>query len=334
MRLLLRFFGFLFTAGTIVFVVAIAGAAGMLWHYSQSLPDYNQLQDYEPAVMTRVHASDGALLAEYARERRLYTPIQAIPKLVLNAFIAAEDKNFYEHGGIDFSGIARATSAAIQNYGSGKRPQGASTITQQVAKNFLLTNELSMTRKVKEALLAMKIERTFSKERILELYLNEIYLGMGAYGVAAASLLYFDKSVHELSVAEAAYLAALPKGPNNYHPFRQRERAIERRNYVIDRMLEDHYITAQDAREVEEGAAQGHAAADRRAHLRGGIFRRGSPPLHQRQLHREEALRGRPVGAHHARSEAAGAGAQDAHRGLRAVRRAAGLSRPGRASST
>ncbi len=247
MRLLLRFFGFLFTAGTIVFVVAIAGAAGMLWHYSQSLPDYNQLQDYEPAVMTRVHASDGALLAEYARERRLYTPIQAIPKLVLNAFIAAEDKNFYEHGGIDFTGIARAVSAAVQNYGSGRRPQGASTITQQVAKNFLLTNELSMTRKVKEALLAMKIERTFSKERILELYLNEIYLGMGAYGVAAASLLYFDKSVHELSVAEAAYLAALPKGPNNYHPFRQRERAIERRNYVIDRMLEDHYITAQDA---------------------------------------------------------------------------------------
>ena len=252
MRLLLRFFGFLFTAGTIVFVVAIAGAAGMLWHFSQSLPDYNQLQDYEPAVMTRIHASDGSLLAEYARERRLYTPIQAVPKLVLNAFIAAEDKNFYEHGGIDFMGIARAVSSAVQNYGSGRRPQGASTITQQVAKNFLLTNELSMTRKVKEALLAMKIERTFSKERILELYLNEIYLGMGAYGVAAASLVYFDKSVHELTVAEAAYLAALPKGPNNYHPFRQRERAIERRNYVVDRMLEDHYITAQDAEKARK----------------------------------------------------------------------------------
>ena len=252
MRLLLRFFGFLFTAGTIVFVVAIAGAAGMLWHFSQSLPDYNQLQDYEPAVMTRVHASDGALLAEYARERRLYTPIQAIPKLLLNAFIAAEDKNFYEHGGIDFTGIARAASSFVQNYGSGKRPQGASTITQQVAKNMLLTNELSMTRKVKEALLAMKIERTFSKERILELYLNEIYLGMGAYGVAAASLVYFDKSVHELTVAEAAYLAALPKGPANYHPFRQRERAIERRNYVIDRMLEDNYITAQDAEKARK----------------------------------------------------------------------------------
>jgi penicillin-binding protein 1A len=247
MRLLLRFLGLLFAAGTIIFIVAVAAAAGLLWHYSQSLPDYSQLQDYEPAVMTRVHAADGSLLAEYARERRLYIPIQAVPKLVINAFVAAEDKNFYEHGGIDFSGIARAAVLYIQQYGSGRRPQGASTITQQVAKNFLLTNELSFSRKIKEALLAMKIERAFPKERILELYLNEIYLGMGAYGVAAASLLYFDKSVHELSVAEAAYLAALPKAPNNYHPFRQRERALERRNYVIDRMAEDHYVTAQEA---------------------------------------------------------------------------------------
>ena len=202
--------------------------------------------------MTRVHAADGSLLAEYARERRLYIPIQAVPKLVTHAFVAAEDKNFYEHGGIDFSGILRAATLYIQQYGSGRRPQGASTITQQVAKNFLLTNELSFSRKIKEALLAMKIERAFSKERILELYLNEIYLGMGAYGVAAASLLYFDKSVHELSVAEAAYLAALPKAPNNYHPFRQRERALERRNYVLDRMAEDHYITAQEAEKAKK----------------------------------------------------------------------------------
>jgi penicillin-binding protein 1A len=252
MRLLLRFFGLLFAAGTILFVVAVAAAAGLLWHYSKSLPDYSQLQDYEPAVMTRVHASDGSLLAEYARERRLYTPIQAVPKLVTNAFVAAEDKNFYEHGGIDFSGIARAGLLFVQQYGSGRRPQGASTITQQVAKNFLLTNEVSFTRKIKEALLAMKIERTFSKDKILELYLNEIYLGMGAYGVAAASLLYFDKSVHELSIAEAAYLAALPKAPNNYHPFRQRERAIERRNYVIERLAEDGYISAQDAAKAKK----------------------------------------------------------------------------------
>jgi penicillin-binding protein 1A len=252
MRLLLRFCGLLFAAGAIVFVVGVAAAAGLLWHYSKSLPDYSQLQDYEPAVMTRVHASDGSLLAEYARERRLYIPIQAVPKLVTNAFVAAEDKNFYEHGGIDFSGIARAAVLYVQQYGSGRRPQGASTITQQVAKNFLLTNEVSFARKIKEALLSMKIERTFSKEKILELYLNEIYLGMGAYGVAAASLLYFDKSVHELSIAEAAYLAALPKAPNNYHPFRQRERALERRNYVLDRMAEDGYIAAADAAKAKK----------------------------------------------------------------------------------
>src|SRR6516225_3302046 len=252
MKLVLRFLGFLFAAGTILFVVGVAAAAGLLWHYSQSLPDYSQLQDYEPAVMTRVHASDGSLLAEYARERRLFLPIQAVPKLVTSAFVAAEDKNFYEHGGVDFSGIARAAVLFVQQYGSGRRPQGASTITQQVAKNMLLTNEVSFSRKIKEALLAMKLERTFSKERILELYLNEIYLGMGAYGVAAASLLYFDKSVHELSIAEVAYLAALPKAPNNYHPFRQRDRALERRNYVIERMMEDHYITAQEAEKARK----------------------------------------------------------------------------------
>src|SRR5947199_7894446 len=142
MRFLVRFLGFLFAAGTILFVVGVAAAAGLLWHFSKDLPDYTQLQDYEPAVMTRVHAADGSLLAEYARERRLYIPIQAVPKLVTNAFVAAEDKNFYEHGGIDFSGIARAAVLFVQQYGSGRRPQGASTITQQVAKNFLLTNEL------------------------------------------------------------------------------------------------------------------------------------------------------------------------------------------------
>lgn len=246
MRFLLRFMGWVFAGGTIIFLIGVTGTAGLLWHFSKELPDYSQLQDYEPAVMTRVHASDGRLLAEYAKERRLYLPIQAIPKSVINAFIAAEDKNFYDHNGLDFSGIARAFTVYLQQYGSGRRPQGASTITQQVAKNFLLTNEVSFARKIKEALLAMKIERTFSKEKILELYLNEIYLGIGSYGVAAASLLYFDKSVHELTVPEAAYLAALPKGPNNYHPFRRRDDAIARRNYVIDRMIEDKYLTAAD----------------------------------------------------------------------------------------
>jgi penicillin-binding protein 1A len=237
MRLLLRFCGFLFAAGTIVFLVGVGTAAGLLWHFSKDLPDYSQLQNYEPPVMTRVHAADGSLVAEYATQRRLYLPIQAVPKMVKDAFLAAEDKSFYEHNGLDFGGILRAGILYVQNYGSNRRPQGASTITQQVAKNFLLTNEVSLQRKIKEALLALKMERTYSKEKILELYLNEIYLGLGAYGVAAASLLYFDKSVHELTVAEAAYLAALPKAPNNYHPFRQRERAVERRNYVIDQMV-------------------------------------------------------------------------------------------------
>jgi penicillin-binding protein 1A len=246
-KFILRFLGFLFAVGTIVFIVGTAAVAGLLWHYSKDLPDYSQLQDYEPPVMTRVHAADGSLLAEYAKERRLYLPIQAIPKLVTNAFVAAEDKNFYNHPGIDFQGIMRAGLLYVENYGSGRRPQGASTITQQVAKNFLLTNQVSFERKIKEALLALRIERTYSKQKILELYLNEIYLGYGAYGVAAASLLYFDKSVHELTIPEAAYLAALPKGPNNYSPFRRHDEAVARRNYVIDRMAEDGYIGAADA---------------------------------------------------------------------------------------
>ncbi len=252
MRLLLRFCGFLFAAGTILFLVGIGAGAGLLWHFSKDLPDYSQLQDYEPPVMTRVHAGDGSLVAEYATQRRLYIPIQAVPKMVINAFLAAEDKNFYEHNGLDFGGIIRAGLLYVQSYGSGRRPQGASTITQQVAKNFLLTNEVSLQRKVKEALLSLKIERAYSKEKILELYLNEIYLGLGAYGVAAASLLYFDKSVHELTVAEAAYLATLPKAPNNYNPFRQKDRAIERRNWVIDQMVITGAIKQADAEKAKK----------------------------------------------------------------------------------
>src|SRR5262249_36022079 len=159
-------------------------------------------------------AADGQLLAEYAKERRLYLPIQAIPKLVTNCFISAEDKNFYEHNGIDFTGIARAGMFYVQNLGKGRRAQGASTITQQVAKNFLLEKERPSPRKIKEPLRALKIERTYTKDKFLDLYLNEIYLGFSAYGVAAASLVYFDKPVNELTLAEAAYLAALPKAPS------------------------------------------------------------------------------------------------------------------------
>ncbi len=247
MRLLVRFLGFLFTAGTVVFLVGVAAAAGLIWHFSQDLPDYSQLQDYEPMVMTRVHAADGSLLAEYSKERRLYLPIQAVPKLVINAFLAAEDKNFYEHGGVDYSGMARAALLYAQNFGSGRRPQGASTITQQVAKNFFFSNEVSFSRKIKEALLAMRLERAYSKDKILELYLNEIYLGFGAYGIAAASLVYFDKSVNELTVAEASFLAALPKAPGTLNPVRNHDRAVERRNYVVDRLLENGWIKPADA---------------------------------------------------------------------------------------
>src|SRR6201999_2580052 len=179
-------------------------------------------------------------------------PIQAVPKLVINAFLAAEDKNFYEHGGVDYSGMARAALLYIQNFGSNRRPQGASTITQQVAKNFLLTNEVSFTRKIKEALVAMRIEKAYSKDKILELYLNEIYLGLGAYGIAAASLVYFDKSVNELTIAEASYLASLPKAPAALHPVKNHDRAVERRNYVIDRLQENGWIKASGARRARK----------------------------------------------------------------------------------
>jgi len=252
MRFILRLFGWAFAAGTILFVIGVAGAAGLVWHYSKDLPDSAQLRNYEPPVMSRVHAGDGSLIAEFARERRLYLPIQAVPKLIIDAFLAAEDKNFYKHFGVDPEGLARAAISNFRNRGSNRRPQGASTITQQVAKNFLVGSEQSIERKIREALIALRIESTYSKDKILELYLNEIYLGapapgQGSYGVAAAALNYFGKSVHELNAQEAAYLAALPKAPTDLHPFRNRERAIERRNYVLDRMAENGVIKRADA---------------------------------------------------------------------------------------
>ena len=243
MRFIARFFGLIFATGAIVFVVAAIGAGAVIFKYEQDLPDYTQLKNYEPPVMTRVHAGDGSVLAEYSHERRLYLPSSAIPALVKEAFISAEDKNFYTHNGVDPEGIVRAAMVMVEG---GRHVQGASTITQQVAKNFLLTNERSFDRKMKEALLSFRIESAYSKEKILELYLNEIYLGLGNYGVAAAGLNYFGKSVHELSVAEVAYLAALPKGPNNYQPFTHRDKAIDRRNWVIDRMVENGYVSRKD----------------------------------------------------------------------------------------
>ncbi|QCI67680.1 penicillin-binding protein 1A [Phreatobacter stygius] len=256
MKLILRFFGWAFGLGTVAFLIGAAGVAVYILTVTKELPDYNTLRNYEPPIMSRVHAADGQLMAEYARERRLYLPIQAVPKLVVQAFLAAEDKNFYSHNGIDVMGIARAALTNFNNRGSGRRPQGASTITQQVAKNFLLSGEQTVDRKIREALIAMRMESAFSKDQILELYLNEIYLGFvlpgyGAYGIAAAALVYFDKSVHELTLAEAAYLAALPKSPTQLHPFRNRDRAIERRNYVIGRMVEDGVVSTEEGERVK-----------------------------------------------------------------------------------
>ncbi len=230
--------------------VAAGGAFAIFYHYGRGLPDYKQLADYDPPMVTRVYAGDGRLLAEYAREKRVFVPIGAIPKRVIKAFIAAEDRNFYSHPGIDFLGTARAAFTDLMRLGSDRRPVGASTITQQVAKNFLLTNEVSLARKIKEAILAFRIERTFSKNRILELYLNEIYLGQGSYGVAAAALNYFNKALDDLTVAEAAFLAGLPKAPNNYSPQRHPVAARARRDYVIHRMLEDGYIARAQAEQA------------------------------------------------------------------------------------
>ena len=234
----------------LLLIVAVAGAGGVLYvfhKFGSDLPDYRQLADYEPPVMTRVHAGDGRLLAEYAIEHRVFIPIHAMPKRVVNAFLSAEDKNFYSHPGIDFLGLVRAVVVNIKNIGKQRRKVGASTITQQVAKNFLLTNEVSWQRKIKEAILAFRMERAFTKDRILELYLNEIYLGYGAYGVAAAALNYFNKTLDNLTIAEAAFLAALPKAPNNYHPIKKTEAAMIRRDWVIGRMLIDSIITGDEA---------------------------------------------------------------------------------------
>jgi penicillin-binding protein 1A len=242
-RLLSAFFGLAF-----LLIIVGAGAAYLMYeHYSEGLPDYHQLASYEPSVVTRVHAGDGRLLAEFSVEKRVYVPIEAVPKRLINAFLAAEDKTFYSHPGIDVPGIAKAMLTNLANVGSDRRPVGASTITQQVAKNFLLGNEVSLRRKVREAILAFRIEQTYPKDKILELYLNEIYLGFGSYGVAAAALNYFDKSLDELTIGESAYLAALPKAPNNYHPTRKPAAAKSRRDWVIDRMAEDGHITAAEA---------------------------------------------------------------------------------------
>ena len=221
-------------------------AFSAIWYFSSGLPDYKKLESYEPPVSSRVYANNGTLIAEYAIEKRLFIPYDSIPNPVINAFLSAEDKNFFNHPGIDPKGIARAIVNNFKNIVDNKRLEGASTITQQVAKNFLLTNEVSLRRKIKEAILAFRIEKAYTKKKILELYLNQIYLGEGTYGIAAASLEYFDKSVKELNYSEAALLAALPKAPSKYNPFRYYDEAKLRRNLVLQNLNENSFISDSD----------------------------------------------------------------------------------------
>jgi penicillin-binding protein 1A len=221
---------------------------GWIWSVTRDLPSVETLQNYQPAVTTRVYAGDGTLLGEYARERRIFVPIEFVPKRVTQAFTSAEDRNFFTHPGIDPGGILRAAVKDVFNIIEHKRLEGASTITQQVAKNFLLNSDVKFSRKVKEAILALRIDATYSKDKILELYLNEIYLGENSYGVAAAALNYFHKSLDELDIAEVAFLAALPKAPSAFDPVRNAKRAIERRNWVIGQMADNGYITDAEAR--------------------------------------------------------------------------------------
>ena len=248
---MIRFLNYSIRAGIIVIIICFFLIFSALWYFSSGLPDYKKLATYQPPVSSRIYSENGTLVAEYAIEKRLFIPYSSIPKKLINSFLSAEDKNFFSHPGIDAKGILRAVINNIKNIVNDKRLEGASTITQQVAKNFLLSNEVSLKRKIKEAILAFRIERAYSKERILELYLNQIYLGEGTYGIAAASLEYFDKSVKELDYAESALLAALPKAPSKYNPFRYKEEATYRRNLVINNLRENNFITKDQFAELK-----------------------------------------------------------------------------------
>ena len=230
----------------IFFAIILFFTFSTLWYFSAGLPDYKKLSNYQPPISSRVYSGNNKLIAEYALEKRLFIPYESIPDKVVNSFLSAEDKNFFSHPGVDAKGILRAVIKNIKNISQNKRLEGASTITQQVAKNFLLTNEVSLRRKVKEAILAFRIERAYTKERILELYLNQIYLGQGTYGIAAASLEFFDKSIKELNYSEAALLAALPKAPSKYNPYKYPEVAKFRRNLVLENLEENKFLTKKE----------------------------------------------------------------------------------------
>ena len=249
---MLNFLNFTLKFLIIFFAVVIFFAFSTLWYFSIGLPDYKKLSNYEPPISSRVYSENSKLIAEYALEKRLFIPFEAIPEKVINSFLSAEDKNFFSHPGIDAKGIIRAIIKNLGNVAKNKRLEGASTITQQVAKNFLLTNEVSMKRKIKEAILAFRIERAYTKERILELYLNQIYLGQGTYGIAAASLEYFDKPIKDLNYSESALLAALPKAPSKYNPYRYPKVAKFRRNLVLQNLAENNFISKKDLEKLKD----------------------------------------------------------------------------------
>ncbi len=251
-----RLFKNLFLAILSLFLLLSITILIILWSFSNSIPDYKFLNNYKPAVSSKMYSGNGDLVADFSREKRIFVPYSAIPKNVINSFLSAEDKNFFSHPGVDAKGVMRAVVNNIQNILTSKRLEGASTITQQVAKNFLLTNEVSINRKLKEAILAFRIERALSKERIIELYLNQIYLGSGAYGVAAASLEYFDKSIKELNYNEAALLAALPKAPSKYNPYRNMELAKFRRDLVLKNLYENNFLDQKNYFELKDQPIQ------------------------------------------------------------------------------
>ena len=248
---MLNFLNFLLKFLIIFSIAILLFAFSTLWYFSIGLPDYKKLSNYQPPISSRVYSKEGKLIAEYALEKRLFVPFESIPDKAINSFLSAEDKNFFNHPGIDAKGILRAIIKNIKNISQNKRLEGASTITQQVAKNFLLTNEVSVKRKIKEAILAFRIERAYTKERILELYLNQIYLGQGTYGIAAASLEYFDKSIKELTYSDAALLAALPKAPSRYNPYRYPKVAKFRRNLVLQNLEENNFISKKQLEEFK-----------------------------------------------------------------------------------
>ena len=239
-RSVFGFLGTIFTLITMSTIVCGLSLGGIFWVYGRDLPSHEFLAQYKPPTISRIYSAEGKIIDEFAKERRLFTPANQIPDLIKNAFISAEDKNFYEHPGYDMRGIFAALVDAVQS--RGKRIRGASTITQQVMKNFLLDRSRRAERKVKEIILATRIERSLTKEQILELYLNEIFLGQNSYGITAASQTYFNKTLDELAPHEAAFLAALPKAPSDYHPVREKERLLERRNYVLKEMFQNGYL--------------------------------------------------------------------------------------------